>query len=606
MSTSLVSLPEQTGLVPSQVDNVLKRYNAGEQVGLADVMVVLEELRRRHPDTLVPVLGLLSLNGRPYNLDDHFFMEPVFKVATPKRMVLKCARQVSKSTSLAANGVIRSAGVPHLRTLFVTPRYEQIRRLSNNYVRPFLRLSPISRFLVDTSATNAVLQRSFANGAMLFFSFAFLDCDRIRGISCDMIDHDEIQDMDYDFIAVIRECMSYSKVGVSRYSGTPKTVDNTIEALWQESSAAEWVIKCGACGYWNMCCIQADLMKMIERKGLCCAKCKALVNPATGHWHHTAAEENPNFWGFHVPQPIVPRHYASEEKWDELIAKRDGKLGYNEAKFVNEVLGESADVGVNLVTVTDIKNVSILKPNVFDKMIDNLRRCPVRALGVDWGGGGEEEVSFTAAAVVGLNPLSGDMECHYCEKFPLGAAHDAEAKRLLELFRDAGCSFFAHDYGGAGGVRETLMIQAGLPYERIVPFVYTKASTRDMIVYRQPSAGELRGYYQLDKTRSLVLQATCVKGRKILLPHYETSKNITSDLLALMEDRKDMPRGPDLYMIRRRPKFSDDFAHALNYACCGIWHVTKKYPDVSQLHDIKMTQEQLNFARPPEIWKDEQ
>jgi len=597
-------VPVKTGDVYAQTEDVVKRYTAGEKVSMADVMVVLKALRAQHPDTLLPVLGLLSLNGKPYNLDEHFFMEPVFKVGIPRRILLKCARQVAKSTTLSANGVIRSAGHPYLRTLFVTPRYEQIRRLSNNYVRPFIRNSPISRFLIDTSATNAVLQRSFANGSMLFFSFAFLDCDRIRGIACDAIDHDEIQDMDYDFIPIIRECMSFSKIRASMYSGTPKTLDNTIEALWQDSSRAEWVTKCGHCGYWSMASIQADLMRMMGLHGVVCAKCRKSIEPATGHWYHTCSEENPDFWGFHVPQVIVPEHYNDKEKWGELIAKRDGRLGYNESKFLNEVLGESADVGVNLVTVTDIKRASRLGPNTVDAMIDKFRRCPVRAMGVDWGGGGEEEVSFTSVALVGLNPIGGGLECHYCERFPLAAAHDWEARRLLELYREAGCMFFAHDYGGAGGVRETIMIQAGLPLDRIVPFMYMHIPARDVVVYKKPAQGELRGYYQLDKVRSLVLQAVCIKSCKILLPEYESSKNITKDLLALMEDRKELPRSKDLYLIRRRPKQSDDFAHALNYGSCGIWHYTQRYPDLSEVQGIKMTEEQLNLAEPPNAWRD--
>lgn len=590
--------------LPDPVREIIQNFQSGEHVSLADVVQILKILRARYPDTLVPILGLLSLDGRPYSLDKHFFMEPVFKVSVPRRILLKCARQVGKSATLSANCVLRSAGHPYLKTLLVTPRYEQIRRLSNNYVRPFIKKSPISRFLIDTSATNAVLQRSFANGSMLFFSFAFLDCDRIRGISCDVIDHDEIQDMDYDFIPIIRECMSYSQIRISSYSGTPKTLDNTIEALWQESSKAEWVTKCDHCGYWSMACFQADLMKMIERKGLCCAKCKNLIDAENGHWYHTSARDNADFWGFHVPQPIVPSHYRDEEKWNELIAKRDGRLGYNESRFLNEVLGESADVGINLTTVTDIKRASRLGPNEFDKMIDKFRRCPIRAMGVDWGGGGQEEgTSFTSVALVGINPIGGNMECHFCERFPLASAHDWEAKRLLTLYRETGCMFFAHDYGGAGGVRETLMIQAGMPMERIVPFMYMYLPTRDMIVYKQPAQGELRGYYQLDKPRSLVLEAVCIKSCKILLPEYESSKNITSDLLNLIENRREMSGGRDIMTIIRRPKLPDDFAHALNYACCAIWHYTGKYPDLSEVQGLKMTAEELNLADPPNAFK---
>jgi hypothetical protein len=601
-NTSVLETALSTQL-SEQTQRIIQTFQSGERVSTADVIQVLKVLRAQYPETLVPILGLLSIDGHPYSLDNHFYMEPVFKIRLPRRLLFKCARQVGKSATLSANCVIRSAGHPHLKTLMVTPRFEQVRRLSNNYVRPFIRNSLISKFLVDTSATNAVLQRSFANGAMLFFSFAFLDCDRIRGIACDVIDHDEIQDMDYDFIPIIRECMSYSQIRLSLYSGTPKTLDNTIEVLWQESSKAEWVMKCSHCGYWNMACIQADLMKMIELKGLSCAKCKNLIDAANGHWYHTDAENHSDFWGFHVPQPIVPSHYRDEEKWLELLAKRDGRLGFNEAKFLNEVLGESADSCVNLTTVTDIKRASKLGPNQLEKMIDRFRRCPVRAMGVDWGGGGAEEgTSFTSVALVGLNPENGAVECHFCERFPLAAAHDWEARRLLNLYLETGCMFFAHDYGGAGSVRETLMIQAGMPLDRIVPFMYVYSPAHDIVTYKPPALGELRGYYQLDKPRSLVLEAVCIKACKILLPEYESSKNITSDLLNLIENRRELAIGRDIMTIVRRPKMPDDFAHALNYGSFAIWHYTGQYPDLSAVQGIKMTSEQLNIANPPNAW----
>jgi hypothetical protein len=279
----------------------------------------------------------------------------------------------------------------------------------------------------------------------------------------------------------------------------------------------------------------------------------------------------------------------------------NGGLGYDKQKFHNEVLGESADMGIKLITITDIKNASVLGPNVFEKAVDNIRRCKVVALGVDWGGGGVDEVSYTTLAIVGLNPITGNCECHYCQRFNLGMTHDQEAKALLDFFRECGCQFFAHDYGGSGSVRETLMIQAGLPLNRIMGFTYVRAAARDIVVYVPPARGEIRGYHSLDKARSLVLQAVCLKSKLILLPQFDTAKDVTCDLLALMEDKHNTPAGSDVYLIRRQPKLPDDFAHALNYACMAIWHTEGRYPDLSMVQDIKLTEAQLNFASPPKM-----
>ena len=77
------------------------------------------------------------------------------------------------------------------------------------------------------------------------------------------------------------------------------------------------------------------------------------------------------------------------------------------------------------------------------------------------------------------------------------------------------------------------------------------------------------------------------------------SKDITHDLLALMEDKHESPGGADIYLIRRNAKMSDDFAHALNYACVSLWHLHRCYPDLAQAAAIKLTTEQQNFYDPP-------
>jgi len=73
----------------------------------------------------------------------------------------------------------------------------------------------------------------------MLFSFAFLNPDRVRGVSADRVGIDEIQDLDITFLPIIRECMSASDLAIRQFTGTPKTLDNTLESLWQESSQAE-------------------------------------------------------------------------------------------------------------------------------------------------------------------------------------------------------------------------------------------------------------------------------------------------------------------------------------------------------------------------------
>jgi hypothetical protein len=467
----------------------------------------------------------------------------------------------------------------------------------------------ISKLLQNKGVENSVLQKSFLNNSRMYFSFAFLDVDRIRGLSVDGVNYDEVQDIDVDFLPIIRECMTASQFGIEKYYGTPKTLDNTLQVLWERSSQAEWHIKCG-CGKDNIPAAGYDLLKMIGPNGPICANCGKAINPRVGRWVHAVPENIASDAGYHVPQVILPMHYEDSrhpgrmpeqatEKWLDLLKKRDS---YDQTRFMNEVLGESCDVGVKLVTLTDIRNASVLNKNTWEEALRQVHRYSHRVLAVDWSGGGEDGLSTTTFVVIGRHVQTGKTECFYTARLHAAQGHHEEAKFLIDVFKAFNCYVFAHDFGGAGSVRETLMIQAGMPIERIVPFVYVRASVKKMVEYKRPQEGSgERPYYSLDKARSLVLQATALKAGTVLLPEYNTSKEITHDLLALMEDRHDAPSGSDIFLIRRNPKMTDDFAHALNFGCVALWHMFQCYPDLSKLTSIKLTPQQMNFAEPPNV-----
>ena len=577
------------------------------------VLKTLSELYKNNLDTLVPLLGMLRLNNRPYSLKDHFQFEPMFSLRVPKRSVWMCGRQVAKSTGAAANISIRcmvsSAAMQNaqntdatpLRILYVSPRYDQTALFSNERLSTFINTCPFRSSFIDKTCTDHVLQKSFIGGPAAYLNYAFLDAERIRSFTSDWVYIDEFQDVATEFLPLIESTMAASLLELRTYTGTPKTLDSGIENAWQNSSQAEWVIPCFSCGHWNVPRPDADLMKMIERSGLVCGKCKKPVNPRLGHWYHFSGKEHPEFLGFHISQTTVPLHYGHESKWAELLDKFDNKNNWTPRKFANEVCGISADVGVRLVTTTDIQNASILGPNTYSDAMTRLRDYNIRIIGVDWGGGGEDQVSYTAVAMLGTNDPSAYLDCVYCERFNAGIEYTEEAQRLLTYFREGGCHWFAHDYGGSGSVRETLMVQAGMPISKIMGCLYAGrvSAQRHIVVHHKPAPGEERSYWSVDKPRSLVLQALCVKSKIIRFPSYSSSKDVTCDLLSLFEDKKEVPGGSDIFMIRRNPSLPDDFSHALNFASVCAWHTSQRYPDLSMVNAIKLTAEQLAFASPP-------
>jgi len=577
---------------------------------------VLKELAGRHAfPSLEPLLPLvLNLNGKPYTIKDHFAFSPLFRVLTPKNQVWCTGRQVSKSTSLAAHGVVFSNAVPFFKTLYITPRFEQVRRFSNNYVRPFVDLSPIKSQWSGTSTENSVLQRSFKNNSMMLFSFALLDADRVRGVSADRVCIDEVQDMDPDHVPIIQETMSYSRWGTSYYTGTPKTLDNLIYGLYKRSSQAEWFIPCESCKHWNIPALEHDLDAMIgdynihiseKQPGTVCAKCRKPVNPRHGRWVHRFPERRWQFAGYHVPQIILPLHFADPEKWSTLLLKREGYGNMTQAQFYNEVMGESVDTGQKLISETDLKAACLLdwenKKEPEPACFKNLSDYKHRILAIDWGGGGEAGISFTVLSVMGFRP-DGTIDVIWAKRLLIGGDHLAEAVECMKWSNLFKCDFVAHDYTGAGTVRETVMVQAGFNLDRVMAMRLVRSAAQDLLVYKPPTEINHRAHYSLDKTRSLLYTCQAIKLKQVRFFQYDRISQempgLISDFLALVENKADSRTSSDIYTITRNVLLTDDFAQAVNLGCAALWHINDAWPNFAAIAGVaRITERQAAAER---------
>jgi hypothetical protein len=566
-----------------------------------------------------PLLPLvLNLDGKPYSLKNHFQFETLFYTRMPKSMVLKTGRQVGKSTVGSAHGVITCTSIPFFRTLYITPLFEQVRRLSNNYVRPFVEQSPVRSLWLGTNTENSVLQRSFSNNSMMQFSFASLDADRVRGIRADRVVIDEVQDMDKDLIPIIKETMSASKWSIASYSGTPKTPENTIEGLWLMSSQAEWCITCDNCKKLNVASVQHDLEKMIgpwrddiseQNPATICAKCQKIIHPSKGRWIHRYPERRFQFAGYHVPQPIMHIHYADRMKWTELLAKREGLGNYTPDKYLNEVLGESCGTGVQLVSMKELQDACTLPYDnnprdpgrTIEKLDDEATRYRHKILAVDWGGGGVSGISLTVAVVMGITS-TGTIEVLWARRLMTPHDHLLEAKQCLDYYNMFKCSFVAHDYTGAGALRETFLSQAGVPYERIIPIQYVRAASSKIMSVVKPTNNNPRLYYRVDKTRSLLTTCAAIRTKRVKFFKYDYRSTddigLIHDFLALVEQKTETRIGSDMYTITRNPQLSDDFAQAVNIGCCSLWHATNGWPNLNMPSKFIMSDETEKMLNP--------
>jgi hypothetical protein len=94
--------------------------------------------------------------------------------------------------------------------------------------------------------------------------------------------------------------------------------------------------------------------------------------------------------------------------------------------------------------------------------------------------------------------------------------------------------------------------------------------------------GDHRQFWRIDKTRTLLATINAIKFGAVRLFEYdqvsEDDPGVIADFLALTEEKVETQVG-DRYIIRRLTAFSDDFAHAVNFACVALWHSSRSWPD---------------------------
>lgn len=501
-----------------------------------------------------------------------------------------CSKNSGKSMSVAAHTVLMSS-MRRFHTLCITPLYEQIRRFSNNYLKPFVNESPVKDILVGPNTENSVLQRSFKNGSIIHCSYASLTPDRARGIKADKINYDELQDIDPDHINIINESLSHSKYGIVQMTGTPKDKANTMEAMWRQSSQAEWIIQCSHCNFENIPTMDYHLEKMIgpwhqgiseERPGIICYKCGRPTSPRHGRWMHKFPDRRQTFLGAHVPQILLPLHYANPEKWSVLLHKQKTMPI---ATFLNETMGESSDIDTKLISETELQKAACLHQNIEEVAIQNIGKYTHRVLAIDWGGGGVAGVSYTKIAVLGFTP-QGTIDVIYGKHSLTPHNHVAEALLCKQLFQKFHCHMLVHDYTGAGNLRETVLVQTGLTTNRLMPIELVRTAAHALFQYIPASDQHPRSRWRLDKARSLQLTCYAIKFGlvKFFKYDYESPENpgLLHDFLALIENKVPTSHGSDIYTIQRNPLLSDDFAQAVNLGCAALWHIHQAWPDFSR------------------------
>ncbi len=325
------------------------------------------------------IRNLVYLDGKPFSFNDRDYLHPIYN-GKYSRLVMKYARQMEKSSFIANSLIVDSAVKPYNKSVYVSPSYLQTRQFSAGKLTPWMEDSPIiSKYLLSNKVSNQVFEKGMTNGSMIFLRSAFLNADRIRGLSANTLGIDELQNMISANIPVIMEVLSHATDPTAMFSGTPLTNDNILEQTWLDSSQCEWLVPCTAHTpvHWNF--LDDRCVGLTQ---LICNKCGKPINPKSGKWVAFSSERYT--MGFHINQLMAP-WMQTPGKWREIVHKLNT---YPKGLFYNEVLGISFDSASKPITRMELM-ASCSNQYPFREYPDQFTNSHDLFMGVDWGTGSD-------------------------------------------------------------------------------------------------------------------------------------------------------------------------------------------------------------------------
>ena len=224
--------------------------------------------------------SFVCLDGRPISFLGRPYLPPVFAHSLGN-LVLRCSRQVEKSTFLLLTILYLAVVYPGIKILFVCPREQQASVFIKTRLMPVLNNSPVLRRVLIGNSRRPLPVRDlrFANGSQLFVRAAYRSADAARGLSADVLMIDEFQDIAPGSLSVLQETLSHSERPRTILTGTPKNIDNHLEAIFAQSTANEWTTTCSNCGKG----VIPD-ERMLGPTGPTCPSCQTAIDISLGSW----------------------------------------------------------------------------------------------------------------------------------------------------------------------------------------------------------------------------------------------------------------------------------------------------------------------------------
>lgn len=494
--------------------------------------------------------NFVYIEGHPFSFDDCAYMVPIYDCPQPSVLIM-AGRQVGKSQFMTNRPLSHCCTTPYFESLVVHPTQKQTEEFSHAKLKMALHHSPVVRkFFFDPKiCKDQVTHVSFmgpGEGSSIKLRYCFLNANRVRGMSVNMIEIDEIQDILSENIPVIQETLTGRRAPVKYqiFAGTPKTYQHSIQKFWDESTQSEWVIRCKSCNYWNVPGIEN-----VKEQGLSCKKCGKLIDPKAGEFisFNTGAP----IAGFRVPQliaPWIPWKFNASGYYDPLSIWNKFQT-YDTGKFFNEVLGlpyEDASKPITLLEMIEACNPELSFMGVPRAPFNT---APLFA-GIDWGHYGP---GTTVLMIGGI--FRGRLYVIFAKRY-MGMDNEPKelVKDIVKYCRIFQCKLVNADFGGGWGPNHDM--RDALP-DRFITTDYALSGKTDRWRYNKKIFS-----YMVHRTGLITEVLTAIKRKKIVFPSWSQWKPFGQDILNIFVDYQE---GRNEIRYDHHPDNPDDALHALLY-----------------------------------------
>ncbi len=186
--------------------------------------------------------------GHQLDFDAHSYMPQIIADQSPQKGFM-CESQVGKTTmAIAEVFSLCDTWETPLRIIYTMHTDRAVKEFSQTRFKPAVEASPYLRGKIggiDNMERKSVMRR---DGQSIIFFKGASENQQALSEPADIVVHDELDYSRPDTLTLYQDRIAHSSVAWRRAFGTPTVPGFGLAALWDQSTQAEWMVRCPVCG----------------------------------------------------------------------------------------------------------------------------------------------------------------------------------------------------------------------------------------------------------------------------------------------------------------------------------------------------------------------